>query len=53
MSQNIPPTVNLLLSANSISFFSLKRFSIEELFLKPYYSVANILSGFKCWYNLV
>jgi len=24
MSQNIPPTVNLLLSANSISFFSLK-----------------------------
>jgi len=43
-SQNIPPTVNLLLSASNISFISLKEaFSVEELFLKPYCSVANIL----------
>jgi len=42
-SQNIPPTVNLLLSACNISFTSLKEaFSAEELFLKPYCWVANI-----------
>jgi len=37
-SQNIPPTVNLSLSAASnISFISLKEtFSVEELFLKPF-----------------
>jgi len=28
-------------------------FSVEELFLKPYCSVANILFWLKCWYNLV
>jgi hypothetical protein len=43
-SQNIPPTVNLLLSASNISFISLKEaFTVEELFLKPYCSVVNIL----------
>jgi len=43
MSQNIPPTVTLLLSASNISFISLKQnFSVEKLFLKPYYLVANI-----------
>jgi len=43
-SQNISPTVNLLLSASNISFISLKEvFPVEELFLKPYCSVANIL----------
>ena len=52
-SQNIPPTVNLLLSASNISFISLKEaFSVEELFLKPYFSVANILFWMMCWYNL-
>ena len=51
--QNILPTVNLLLSASDASFISLKEtFSVEELFLKPYCSVANILFWFKCWYNL-
>ena len=36
-SQNIPPTINLLLSVSNISFISLKKaFSVEELFLKPY-----------------
>jgi len=47
MSQNIPPTVNLLLSASNISFIKLKEafFLVEELFLKPYCSVANIQSG--------
>ena len=53
-SQNIPPTVNLLLSASNISFISLKEaFSVEELFLKPYCSVAAILFWLMCWYNLV
>jgi len=28
-------------------------FLVEELFLKPYCSVANILFSFMCWYNLV
>jgi len=42
--QNILPNVNLLLSASNASFISLKEtFSVEELFLKPYCSVANIL----------
>lgn len=27
--------------------------SVEELFLKPYCSVANILFWLMCWYNLV
>ena len=37
-SQNITPTVNLLLSASHILFISLKEaFSVEELFLKPYF----------------
>ena len=50
----MPPTVNLLLSACNISFVSLKEaFSVEELFLKPYCSFANILFWFMCWYNLV
>ena len=41
-SHNIPPTVNLLLNASNISFISLKEaFSVEELFLKPFCSVAN------------
>ena len=53
-SQNIPPTVNLLLSASSISFISLKEaFSVEELYLKPYCLVGNILFWLLCWYNLV
>ena len=53
-SQNIPPTVNLSLSASNISFISFKEaFSVEELFLKPYCSVANILFWLLCWYNLV
>jgi len=53
-SQNIPPNVNLLLSASNISFISLKEaFSVEELFLKPYCLVANILFWLMCWYNLV
>ena len=52
--QNNPPTVNLLLSASNISFISLKKaFSVEELFLKPYCSFANILFWLMCWYNLV
>ena len=43
-SQYIPPTVNLLLSASNISFISLKgAFLVEELLLKPYRSVANIV----------
>jgi len=43
-SQIIPPTVNLLLSASNISFISFKEaFSVEESFLKPYCSVANML----------
>jgi len=43
--QNIPPTVNLSLSAASnISFISLEEaLSVEELFLKPYCSVAIVL----------
>jgi len=53
-SQNIPPTLNLLLSASNISFISLKEaFSVEELFLKPFCLFANILFWFMCWYNLV
>jgi len=53
-SQNIPPTVNLLLSASNISFISLmEAFSVEELFLKPYCLVPNILLWLMCWYNLV
>jgi len=53
-SQNIPPTINLLLSVSNISFISLKKaFSVEELFLKPHRSVANILFLLMCWYNLV
>jgi len=53
-SQNIPPTVNLLLSAINISFISLMEvFSVKELFLKPYCLVANILFWLMCWYNLV
>ena len=53
-SQNIPPTVNLSLSASNISFISWKEyFSVEELFLKPYCSVANILFLLMCWYHLV
>ena len=28
-------------------------FSVEELFLKPYCSVANILFWLMCWYSLV
>jgi len=53
-SQNIPPTINLLLSVSNISFISLKgAFSVEELFLKPHCSVANILFLLMCWYNLV
>jgi hypothetical protein len=52
--QTISPTVNLLLSASNALFISLKEaFSVEELFLKPYCSVANILFWFMCWYNLV
>ena len=52
--QNILPTVNLLLSASNASFISLKEaFSVEELFLKPYCSVANILFWFMCWYSLM
>jgi len=32
-SQNIPPTVNLLLSASNISFINLKKvFSVEDYF---------------------
>jgi hypothetical protein len=53
-SQNIPPTFNLLLSTSNISFLSWKEaFSVEELFLKPYYSVAHTLFWLVCWYNLV
>jgi len=54
-SQNIPPTVNLLLSGGNISLISLKEafFSVEELFLKPYCSGANILFWLMCWYNSV
>jgi len=53
-SQNIPPTLNLLLSASNISFISWKEaFSVYELFLKPYCSVANILFWLMCWYNIV
>jgi len=53
-SQNIPPTINLLLSVSNISYISLKgAFSVEELFLKPHCSVANILFLLMCWYNLV
>ena len=52
--QNITLTINLLLSASNISFISFKEaFSVEELFLKPYCSVANILFWLRCWYNLV
>jgi hypothetical protein len=52
-SQNIQPTVNRLLSAGNISFISLKEaFSVEELFLKPYCSIANILLWLMCWYNM-
>jgi len=41
-SQYIPPTVNLLLSASNISFISSKEaFSVDELFLKSYCSVAK------------
>ena len=48
-SQNIPPTVNLLLSDSNISFISLKEaFSVEELFLEPYRLVANILFSLMC-----
>jgi len=42
-SQNIPPTVNLLLSASNNSFISLTEAFSVELFLKPYCSTANIL----------
>ena len=53
-SENIQPTVNLLLSTSNITFISLKEtFSDEELFLKPYCSVANILFWLMCWCNLV
>jgi len=53
-SQNIPLTVNLLLSASNSSFISLNEaFPVEELFLKPYCSVANILFCWMCWYSLV
>jgi len=53
-SQNIPQTANLLLSVSNISFIRVKgAFSVEELFLKPYYWVANILFWVMCWYNLV
>jgi len=53
-SQNIPPTVNLLLGASNISFISFKEaFSVGELFLKQYCSVANILFCSMCWYNLL
>ena len=52
-SQNIPPTVNLLLSASNISFICLKEASSVELFLKPYCSFANILFWVMCWYDLV
>ena len=53
-SHNIPPTVTLLLSASNVSFISWKEaFSVEELFLKPYYSVANIWFWLMCWYNSV
>ena len=52
-SQNIPLTVNLLVRASNISFISLKdALSVEELFLKPYCSVAIILFWLMCWYNL-
>ena len=44
----------LLLSASNISFISLKEaFSVEELFLKPYFLFANILFWLMCWYSLV
>jgi hypothetical protein len=53
-SQNIPPTVNLLLSVSNTSFISLNEaFSVEELLLKPYCWVANILFWLMCWYNLL
>jgi len=53
-SQNIPPTANLFLSASNISCISLNEtFSVEELFLKPYCLVANILFWLMCWYDLV
>jgi hypothetical protein len=53
-SQNIPPTVNLLLSDSNISFISLKEaFSVEESFLKTYCSIVNILFWLICWYSLV
>jgi len=42
-SQNIPPTLNLSLSASNVSFISLKETFSFELFLKPYCLVANIL----------
>ena len=51
-SQNISPTVNLLLSAGNISFISLKEAFSVELFLKPYCLVANILFWLMCWYSL-
>jgi len=47
-SQNIPPTVNLLLNACNISFISLKEAFSVELFLKPYDSFANILFWLMC-----
>ena len=53
-SKNIPTNVNLILTSCNISFISWeKAFSVEELFLKPYCSVANILFWLMCWYNLL
>ena len=52
-SQNTPPNVNLLLSASNNSFISLKEaFSVDELFLNPYCSIANVLFWLMCWYDL-
>jgi len=49
-SQNIPPTVNCLLSVSNNLFISLKEASsLEELFLQLYRRVANILLLLMCW----
>jgi len=43
LSHKIFHQLNLSVSASNISFISFKEAFSVELFLKPYYSVANIL----------
>ena len=52
-SQNIPPTNDLLLNACRMSFNSLNvAFCVEELLLKPYCSIDNILLLITCSVSL-